>query len=80
MTLTCLFYVCSAEDALESSNLDIVQDAYDALYGAAQLLGEAIYQGAKSQTGDGDLGDLDDDELLEDFNFLSDHSYGNFFS
>ena len=36
-----------AEDALESSNLDVVQDAYDALYSAAQLLGEAIYQGAK---------------------------------
>ena len=61
-----------AEDALESSNLDIVQDAYDALYGAAQLLGEAIYQGAKSQSGSEDLGDLDDDELLEDFNLSED--------
>ena len=57
---------------MESSNLDIVQDAYDALYGAAQLLGEAIYQWAKSQTGGGDLGDLDDDELLEDFNLSED--------
>ena len=61
-----------AEDALESSNLDVVQDAYDALYSAAQLLGEAIYQGAKSQTDGGDLGDLDDDELLEDFNLSED--------
>ena len=45
-----------AEDALESSNLDVVQDAYDALYSAAQLLGEAIYQGAKSQTDAGEFG------------------------
>jgi molecular chaperone DnaK len=61
-----------AEDALESSNLDVVQNAYDALYGAAQLLGEAIYQGAKTQSTDDDLDDLDDDELLEDFNLSED--------
>ena len=60
-----------AEDALESSDLDTVQDAYDALYSAAQLLGGAIYQGAKSQAG-GELGDLQDDELLEDFNLSED--------
>jgi molecular chaperone DnaK len=66
-----------AEDALESGDLDVVQEAHDALYEAAQRLGTAIYQQGNQDTDeDGDeLEDIDDlleDDLLGDFDIDED--------
>ena len=66
-----------AEDALESNDLDVVQEAHDALYESAQRLGTAIYQqGNQDVEGeDEDLDDLDDlleDDLLDDFDLDED--------
>ncbi|MAA80583.1 MAG: molecular chaperone DnaK [Deltaproteobacteria bacterium] len=66
----------NAEDAMESSSLDEVQAAYDELFKTAQLLGEAIYkeaqEGGSTKEDDDSLGDLDDDDLLADFDLDDD--------
>ena len=65
----------TAEDAMESSSLDEVQAAYDELFKTAQLLGEAIYKEAQEGGGTKDedsLDDMDDDDLLADFDLDDD--------
>ena len=66
----------NAEDAMELTSLEDVQAAHDELYKTAQLLGAAIYKeaqgGESGKEDDMSLDDLDDDDLLGDFDLDSD--------
>jgi molecular chaperone DnaK len=68
----------TAEEAIESSSLEEVQEAYDSLFKTAQLLGEAIYKeaqeggGTKGKDDEDSLGELDDEDLLADFDLDDD--------
>ena len=53
----------NAEEAMESTDLDFVQEAHDILFEAAQALAEAIYGGLRDTIGD----DFDDDDFDDDF-------------
>ena len=68
----------TAEEAMESNSLKEVQAAYDALFKTAQLLGEAIYKEANDggsspkSKANADLEDVDDEDLLADFDLDDD--------
>jgi molecular chaperone DnaK len=47
----------AAEDAMESQDLGLVQDAYDNLFASAQRLADAIYGGLRDSTNLGTAGD-----------------------
>jgi molecular chaperone DnaK len=49
--------LAAAEDAMESGDLEVIQEAHDALFVAAQRLADIIYSG---------ISDVFDDELFDD--------------
>jgi molecular chaperone DnaK len=53
----------AAEDAMETTDLEAIQDAHDVLFTAAQRLADIIYTGLRSEVEE-DL--LDDDEAEEE--------------
>jgi molecular chaperone DnaK len=55
--------LAAAEDAMESGDLEVIQEAHDALFVAAQRLADIIYSGI-SDVFDDEL--FDDDDLNED--------------
>ncbi len=62
----------AAEDAMETTDLEAIQEAHDVLFAAAQRLADIIYTGLRSEV-EGDLLDDDDDDnedvddLIDDF-------------
>ena len=55
-----------AEDALETMDIEAVQDAHDALHDAAQRLGSAVYQQSSNFDDNDDLDEEEDDLLGDD--------------
>jgi molecular chaperone DnaK len=56
----------TAEDSLDSGDLDLISAAHDRLFNAAQLLAEAIYGDIRDQLDAEAAGGASDDELLDD--------------
>jgi len=52
----------AAEDAMDANDLEVIQEAHDALFAAAQRLADVIYSGLQSELGDGDDDFFDDDD------------------
>ncbi|MGC6511000.1 MAG: molecular chaperone DnaK [Myxococcota bacterium] len=74
----------NAEDALETNDLKQIQEAHDLLFESAQRLGSAIYQESQKEgtepadsltDEDFNLDDLDEDELLADFNLDDENTF-----
>ena len=57
--------LAAAEDAMESGDLEVIQEAHDALFVAAQRLADIIYSG---------ISDVFDDELFDDDDLNDDDS------
>ncbi|MFT5681084.1 MAG: molecular chaperone DnaK [Myxococcota bacterium] len=62
----------AAEDAMETTDLEAIQESHDVLFAAAQRLADIIYSGLRGEV-EGDLLDADDDDdedvddLIDDF-------------
>ena len=63
----------AAEDAMETTDLEAIQEAHDVLFAAAQQLADIIYTGLRSEVeedlldDDDDVDDEDVDNLIDDF-------------